>query len=318
MVGDRFLDKVYHQEDLEMQGLYEQEEFWVDDSDIFEDESFIIDESDVPMDEQFIIEEDAAPVNDALPGAPDYVVVVEEEEAENDDPKTWEKDGDHAQFVQYLKDKKSKIPRHSGETVPGCERAKSYLKSLLNEISKAMRTDLEGVVDEIEIESIRKDIEDMIDRLDVQIKKLRGAKKAAFDVKLYAEGSCKKCGSHAPIWHDIDNEKLVCMHCEAEAVKSTDGLEKTAATPILNVYMSAFERAVVGTIINSKVSAGRNIEETYDKLKNKYNFTPREELAIQQLIADYGYPVNKDRGLLNEPSDPASGDGVEWQTNYQS
>lgn len=302
-----------------MPGLYTQEEFWVDDLDLLddnEDVSFMIDESEALMDDQFVVEEES---DATLPGAPDYVMMIDEEIEEDnvEDQKNWKNDGLHLHFIEYIKDKKSKIPRHSGETVPGCERAKSYLKSILTEISKAMRSDLDGVIDELEIDNIRKDVDNMIERLDNQIKKIRGTKKAAFDIKLYSEGSCQKCGSNAPMWHDISGEKVVCMHCEAE-IKSDDSIEKTAGTPVLNVYISAFERAIVGTIINSKVSAGKNIEDTYDKLKNKYNFTPREELAIQQLIADYGYPVHKDRGLLNEPSDPAAGDGVDWLTNYNA
>lgn len=264
------------------------------------------------VEESFIIEDPSY----EIPGAPGVQYV--EDKKEDEKPKTWQEDGDHGQFVSYVKDKLSKIPRHSGETVPGCERAKAFLKNIDSEISKAMRTDLDGVIDESEIDQLRKSIEDMIDRLDKQIKKLSGSKKAAFDVRLVSEGHCEKCNSSAPMWHDTAEDKLVCMSCEAEVLRQNDGLEKTAGTPVLNVYMSAFERAVVGTMINSKVSAGRNIEETYEKLKNKYNFTPREELAIQQLVADYGYPVYKDRGLLNEPSDPASGDGVDWVTNYQT
>lgn len=278
-------------------------------------EDFLVGEEEADEPEIIIVEEDD-PGEMALtvPGAPGCR--FEEEQEEEQKPKSWADDGNHEDFVSYVKDKLTKIPKHSGETVPGCERAKSFLKSIDSEISKAMRSDLDGVVDEHEIDQMRKQLEDMIDRLDKQIKKLHGTKKAAMDVRLVSEGHCNTCDSSAPMWHDTGKDKLVCMSCEGEAMRQNDALEKTAGTPVINVYVSAFERAVVGTMINSKVSAGRNIEETYDKLKNKYNFTPREELAIQQLIADYGYPVYKDRGLLNEPSDPASGDGVDWMSNY--
>jgi len=308
-----------------MPELYEQNAFWVDDVDDFvmdavEEEAFVIDEADVAVDESFIVEESVADdyVEDHAQLVPGSDAVFDDSPPKKEDKvKDWTNDGDHSQFVQYLMEKKKNIPRHTGETVPGCERAKAYLKSLDSEISKAMRTDLKGVIDEQQIDAIRKEIDDMIDRLDRQIKKLRGTKRAAYDVKLYAEGHCDKCNTEAPMWQDTANSKLVCMHCEAEKSRP-ETLEKTATTPVLNVYMSPFERAIVGTMINSKVSAGKNIEETYERLKNKYNFTPREELAIQQLVADYGYPFYKDRGLLNEPSDPAAGDGVDWMTNYQA
>jgi hypothetical protein len=267
-------------------------------------------------DEIVVTEEDKVPGSDIL--------LVEEDEADAKDkepvkPKTWEQDKEHSQFVAYIIDKKNKIPKHSGETIPGCERAKSFLKSIDNEISQAMRTDLDGVIDEQQIDAVRKELDSMIDRLDRQINKLKKkTKKAEVEVRMISEGQCEKCKSVAPMWHDVINNKVVCMHCEAENAEDATGLEKTAGTPIINVYVTAFERAVVGTIVNSAVSGGRDIEETYERLKNKYNFTPREELAIQQLVADYGYPVYKDRGLLNEPADPAAGDGVEWQTNYHA
>lgn len=280
-------------------------------------EEFIVSEDGDAPEIIFVEEEPEKQEEVLLPGS-EHVFYDEADDVEEEKPKTWKDDGDHGQFVSYLKDKLTKIPRHSGETVPGCERAKAFLKNMDNEISKAMRTDLDGVIDEQEIDTIRKSIEDMVDRLDKQIKKLTGTKRAAFDVKLVSEGHCPTCNSSAPMWHDTDHDKLVCMSCEKDALAENTGLEKTAATPVINVYVSAFERAIVGTIINSKVSAGHNIEETYDRMKNKYNFSPREELAIQQLISDYGYPVYKDRGLLNEPSDPAAGDGVDWLTNYQA
>lgn len=291
----------------------EAEDFILDDM-----AQFTVDEAEADTPETLLVEEDELPAVPAPLSVPGSDAIYVEEEEEDKPDKNWADDGAHGQFTSYLKDKLTKIPRHSGETVPGCERAKAFLKSLDSEISKAMRSDLEGVVDESEIDGLRKQIEEMIDRLDMQVKKLSGSKRAAVNVRLVSEGHCDKCEASAPMWQDTINDKLICMSCEAETVSDSDNLEKKAGTPVINVYVSAFERAIVGTMINSKVSAGRNIEETYDRLKNKYNFTPREELAIQQLISDYGYPVYKDRGLLNEPSDPAAGDGVEWQTNYQA
>lgn len=251
---------------------------------------------------------------DTIPGSD----MVWEPEAEPEEkPTDWANDGDHSQFVMYVKDKLSKVPRHSGQTIPGCERAAAYLKSLDSDISKAMRSDTDGKIDESEIDAVRDHINTGVDRLESRIKQLRGNRKtAATEARLVSSGECKKCASVSPLWHDVKNDKMVCLHCEADG--QSDELKKEATTPVLNVYMTPFERAIVGTIVNSKVSAGRHIEETYELMKNKYNFTPREELAIQQLIADYGYPMVKDRGRLNEESDPASGDSVDWNTNYHA
>lgn len=286
-----------------------------------DDEALVVSEEDYVFDKEvpmegaptLMVEEDS--VSEMLPGSD--MAWTPEPEPEEKKQTDWANDGDHTYFVSYVKDKLNKVPRHSGNTIPGCERACAYLKSLDSEISKAMRSDLDGKIDESEIDAIRKEIDKGVERLESQIKKLRGTKKgAATEVRLVSTGECKKCASVTPLWHDIKNDKMVCLHCEAEEKRDSEGLTKEATTPVLNVYMTPFERAVVGTIINSGVSAGRNVEETYELLKNKYNFTPREELAIQQLIADYGYPMLKDRGRLNEESDPASGDSVDWNTNY--
>lgn len=291
----------------------------IDEADDFmDDECMVVDECDVPDQEYFVVE-DMSAIDEYspqyIPGT-DSVEYVEDE-PEEQQAKDWANDGDHGQFVSYVKDKLTKIPKHSGETIPGCERAKAFLKSIDNEISKAMRTDLSGTIDEQEIDMLRKKIQDMIDRLDKQIKKLSGSnKRASLDIRLVSEGHCDTCNSTSPMWHDVKNNSMVCMSCNASNNGTEDSIEKTAGTAVINVYVSAFERAIVGTIINAGVSSGHNIEETYTKLKDKYDFTPREELAIQQLVSDYGYPVFKDRGLLNEPSDPSSPDGVDWITNY--
>lgn len=261
-------------------------------------------------------EEELSPAMVFVPGSDKPFEEKEEEEEEEQEAKDtdWANDKDPGKFTGYMKDKLTKIPRHSGNTIPGCERAAAFLKQCENELSQAMRSDIDGKIDEQEIDTIRRQIRVWVDRLEQQIERLK--KNAAFEVRLVSDGECKKCGSIAPMWHDIKNDSSVCLRCESN--EKHESMEKTAATPVLNVYITPFERAVVGIMINSQVSAGHSIEDTYDKLKNKYNFTPREELAIQQLVADYGYPVFKDRGLLNEPSDPAAGNGVDWMTNYYS
>jgi hypothetical protein len=287
----------------------------------------MVSEEEMNIEDPLVVTEDAAAdgamapaadivVNEVLPGS--NMPYMPEQKAE-DKPTDWLNDGDHTHFLKYIKDKlSSKVPRHTGLTIPGCERALAFLKGLDNEISKAMRSDLDGKVDEAEIDAVRKEIAKGCERLDQQLKKLRSSKKGETEVRLISTGQCEQCEATTPLWHDVANARMVCLHCDAGATVADGDLKKEAGTPILNVYLTAFERAIVGTIVNSAVSAGNNIEETYTLLKNKYNFTPREELAIQQLVADYGYPVFKDRGRLNEESDPAAGDGVDWNTNYHA
>ncbi len=308
-------DQVFVDEDDVLLGQQDQ------DNDIFVDEDFVFDdlmvEEDRPGDDEVVVEDEH---RDVIPGSDSVFVDEADDNIVEEKAKDWSHDKDHSQFIAYMKEKLTKIPRHSGETVPGCERAKAYLKSLDSEISSAMRSDLDGAIDETDIDNIRKRIEDDCDRLDKQIKKLRGTKRASIDVKLVSDGHCSVCNSNVPVWHDVSSDKTICMSCNASnKQEDNETLEKTAGTPVLNVYVSAFERAVVGTIINSAVSAGKNIEETYSRMKGKYNFTPREELAIIQLIADYGYPVGLlDRASINEDSDPSSGESAEWITNYNA
>ena len=267
---------------------------------------------DYAYDDSLVVEEDEASDTQFVPGSDTQFVEDYAEDTVEVREKNWEEDKDHSKFLDHISTKVNNIPRHSGNTIPGCERAMAYLKSCEAEISKAMRSDLKGEIDEDQIDELRTHIHNMVDRLERQMEKL--SKRADVQrVTFISEGQCNSCGSNAPMWHDASSESKVCMKCEA---KESHELLKTAGTPTLQVYMTPFERAIVGTIINAKVSGGRQIEEVYERLKNKYNFTPREELSFQQLIADHGYPVYKDRGLLNEPTDPASGDNVEWQTNY--
>ena len=255
--------------------------------------------------------------SETVPGSMEAFVQYSEDdeiEEEPEDPSIQPKD--MSKFLDWLSYKLTKIPQHSGKTIPGCERASAYIKDLDNSASKAMRGDHEGKIDELKLDELRKDMQKMVDRLENHIERLR--KNASTQkVRIVSEAFCKECDSTAPMWEDPITKESSCMNCESKN-ETGESLQKTAATPVLNVYMTPFERAVVGTIINATVSGGKHVEEMYERLKNKYNFTPREELAFQQLIADYGYPVYKDRGLLNEPSDPASGNNAEWQTNYNA
>lgn len=254
-------------------------------SDLHKADSFSVEDFDEPEHDSFEVEEEP---HQLIPGSEMEYIEHQDDDGLEVREKNWEEDKSHKQFIPYIQNKLTQIPRHSGRTIAGCERALAFLKGCDQEISQAMRSDLNGEIDEEEIEKIRKDIHNMMDRLQNRIDQLRKEANVQ-EVNFITDG-------------DLEDRKL----------------SKVAGTPVLNVYMTPFERAIVSTCINAKVSGGRNIEEVYGHLKNKYNFTPREELSFIQLIADHGYPIYTDRGLINEPTDPASGDNVEWQTNYQA
>jgi Flp pilus assembly protein TadB len=48
--------------------------------------------------------------------------------------------------------------------------------------------------------------------------------------------------------------------------------------------------AVARLIVNAKVANGKNIEETFTKIAERFNINERETFAIQQLLRDMGYP----------------------------
>lgn len=219
----------------------------------------------------------------------------------------WENDKDYGKFSEYFKSKISSIPKHSGETIPGCERAMSYCKDLQRELSKAMRGDLDGKIDESWADKQYKKLNDYIDRLKAQINKLMSKSQtkdklfASVTTRLVAHGSCDNCNCEVPTWHDTENDQVVCLNCNTVVGSNgTDSVVKIAQTPVINIMISAFERAIVSTLLNASVSGGKNIEEIYDKLNKKYKFTDREVLAIRQLLADYGMPMIQDRAKIDE------------------
>jgi len=260
-------------------------------------EDSLLIEEEMHSEDSLVIEEESK-----VPGSDTIIEVEEVQEAKDTD---WANDKDHSKFVSHLKNKLTKIPKHSGNTLPGCERAIFYLKDLQNELSKAMRSDLEGKIEEKEADDLYKDINKKIELLENQINKLRTntiTQNRAFasipQFKLVSEEKCNKCNSIAPSWHDVENDRIVCLNCESSI--STGELNKVAATPYLQVHINAFERAIVGTLINASVSNGKNIEDVYHKLNDKYKFTDREKLSLQQILSDYGFPILMDRAKIEE------------------
>lgn len=264
------------------------------------EEPLTVEESTMPPEVMEVREEDKIPGSDA-------VMEVEEEQSAKDTD--WENDQDHSKFPAYFEQKINSIPKHNGQNIPGVERALSYCKEMLNVLSKAMRSDHEGKIDEVWADKQYKSVQDMIDRLEKHRDKLRSGTShktmASPQVRLIAEGKCDKCNSNVPVWHDVENDRVVCLTCNAEV--GTEELVKVANTPVINVYITAFERACVSSMINGAVSQGKNIEETFKKLDSQYKFTDREKMALRQLVADYGFampPMDRSRDEKDdEPSE---------------
>ena len=143
------------------------------------------------------------------------------------------------------------------------------------------------------------------------------------DVDLSASASlCPDCNSQ--LWKNAksDYECLMCEKTYKPSCKCGDisinpaALKKRAFSPKINLMITPFERAITGAIINGKVSQGKDPEKTYDYLTAKYKLDDREQLSVQQLLMDMGYPIHKDRGLLGEDDKNPQGGGVELATNY--
>ena len=191
----------------------------------------------------------------------------------------------------------AKIPQHDGKSMLGCERATGFLERLNNEISRAIRDDVEGKLsDDIDhLEEIRTNIMKDILVLKNHLSILK---------KKFKEEHEKKA---APLW----------LNGAGEEIRIDGDISKKASTPNnIVISITPFERAISGMLINATVSAGYDMEEVYEFLKDKYELSDREELAIMQIVADSGYHIFKDRGTFSGDKDDEGSRGVDFMKNY--
>jgi len=216
----------------------------------------------------------------------------EEEERETD----YVNDGDLSKFMEYVSGTyPAQIPRHDGTTMLGCEKAISFLDRLNSEISRAIRDDMDDVLDVSSLEQIRvsvmKDTLVLKDHLNKLKKKFKEMHKSS-SVSIAEDNG-------VPVWKNADGDSV-----------SYDELKKEAATPNkMVIAVPPFERAIAGILINAQVSGGNSMEDVWDVLSKKYDIQPREELAIMQVVMDMGFHVFKDRGTFS------GGDGDEMETD---
>lgn len=200
----------------------------------------------------------------------------------------WESKGSDG-FLEWVQDRFKSVPKHSGYDTAGLERAVSYLDRLDNEISKAMRLDLDGKLDADKVEDIRAKIQDGVERLQERLDKINSKK-----------GKKKK---------------------KSTALSSDDSIVKEAQkiTGIKGVYISAplFISCITRILLNGHISAGHDIEDMFKKLVKKYKLTDREKLEVVQLLADMGFPVLMDRGLYEEDFDMTSSDNMDFSAQYK-
>ena len=246
-----------------------------------------------------------------IPGAPletqDEVIEVKEEDVSSDkssdksskdenqakvDVKKskwdWESKGAHG-FVAWVKERLEDVPKHSGKDVAGIDRAIAYLEKLDAEISKAMRSDLDGDLDADKVEEVRLKIEDGIDRLGDRIDSLKKVKKVRKKTSEVINGELLKSAQRTP---------------------SIKGIVVTV--PLLISH-------VARVIINGMVSGGHDAEDMFSKLSKKYKLTDREKVEVVQLLEDMGMPIRRDRGLTpDELLDTTSSDNFDLNSNFPS
>lgn len=199
----------------------------------------------------------------------------------------WESKGPTG-FVVWIKSRIEDVPKHSGYDSSGLERAVAYMERLDNEISKAMRLDLDGALDANKIESVRSQIDEGLSRLHDRLDK----------VKKHSKSRRKK---------KADADSILVK--EAQKIAGVQGVYVTVPLLISRVAR---------VCINGMVSAGHDIEDIYSKQVKKYKLNEREQAETMQLLADMGYPLRQDRGYLaDEDVDFASSDNMDWAANYK-
>lgn len=221
-----------------------------------------------------------------IPGATNLVEDPEfepEVEPEPEPETDWQNDRDPKHFMAYILEQyPNKIPPHDGNSTLGCERAITYLNKLNKEISEALRSDKDDILDIATLENIRIRMMNDVIRLKEHQKKL--------------------------------NKKMQNKKSENES----DEIVKEAKSGKFQVVVTPFLRAITGIIVNAVVSSGKQFDDVYAFLKKKYKFTDREELEILQILMDMNFPINKDRGLVGESINPNDKEkaGVEFITTY--
>lgn len=248
--------------------------------------------------------------------------------------KTWKDDGAHERFLDEWETEVERIPAHTGNTTVGIERAIQHLKDCNTEISRAIRSDKGGKVDELRAERLREKIESQIERLEqahaglMEMKSKKRRKAASVrvgkevvariqngsDITYYVEVSQGDRQELLPVSLAEPTDDQVQLFVKGEAER---GMEKTAATGHVVIYVDPFMQALSRILIASHVSAGRDIEIEYSKLRDKYALTNREELGLQELLLQKGMPIVKDFGRTGEDGGQDSdGKNIESNTNY--
>lgn len=216
------------------------------------------------------------------------VTDVDAAQAAKNEKWNWSKHGPTG-FIAWVKERCDDVPKHSGYDTAGLERAIAYLERLDNEVSKAMRLDIDGELDANQIEKVRSIIDNGIERLHDRLDKIKTSKK---------KGRKKKA--------EFLGDGIVK---EAQKITGVQGVFVTV--PLL---ISRIARVC----INGMVSGGHDIEDLYERQVKFYKLNDREQAEVMQLLADMGYAVTQDRGFMPEQElHVEDSDNMDWAANYK-
>lgn len=296
-------------------------------------------------------------VIEELPGAPagtkdpeievhDEALSVEDEglakEKESDPKKEkwdWSKHGPKG-FVKWVRERLDAVPKHSGYDSAGLERAMAYMEKLDNEISKAMRMDLDSELDANQVEKIRSQLDEGLARLQSRLEKVKDSKKSGKKKKKTASDLQPQINEVLERWTDEDIQAYVADVSvpgeEWDAQKAIHQIANNGEEPgfeglgfVREAQKITGVTGVVVTVpllisriarvcINGTISAGHDLEWLYDQQVKKYKLDERECAEVRQLMWDMGYPLREDRGFF--PSDDLEvwdSDNNDWAANYR-
>lgn len=168
---------------------------------------------------------------------------------------------DPQSFLSYLKKAMSAVPGYSDGGINSLKRAIAYYDSLLAEVE----------------ETVEKDAE-FVDFNETQLAQLDKIDGIMIEARNDLVGKLDKTGSNTKR-QQLVNKPLV----------------KEAKGASLTWVVDPFLKAITMICINAKVQGGKNLEEIYQMLKKEYNLDKREDLAVQQILTDAGYPIRHSR-----------------------
>ena len=70
-------------------------------------------------------------------------------------------------------------------------------------------------------------------------------------------------------------------------------------------------------LINGHISAGHDIDTSFDKIAKKFKLTDREKFELCIVLGDMNFPVRRDRFYLpDEEIDTKSSDNMDWSSQH--